>query len=89
MNTKEMLLDAIHKANENVPQNVLTTGRLIEHLLEFKMNIPVKVMSGAEELTIGFVGESPNDEDAWSGVMNMPQNANWYEIQVASNYEIN
>ena len=83
MNIKEELIKHIEESNKDIPENVLTTGRLILSLLDFKTNIPVKIMTGSEELRICYIGCSPYDESAWAGNnIELPNNASMYEIQV-------
>ena len=82
MNIKEELIKYIDESNKDIPENVLTTGRLILSLLDFKTTTPVKIMTGSEELRVCYIGVSPIDENAWAGDMEMPNNASMYEIQV-------
>ena len=82
MNIKEELIKYIEESNKDIPENVLTAGRLILSLLDFKTNTHVKIMSGNEELRVCYIGVSPVDENAWAGDMEMPNQANIYEIQV-------
>ena len=82
MTIKEELIKHIEESNKNIPENVLTTGRLILSLLDFKTNVPVKIMTGNEELNIRYIGVSPVDESAWAGFMELPNKASVYEIQV-------
>ena len=83
MNIKEELIKYLEESNKDIPENVLTTGRLILSLLDFKTTTPVKIMSGSEELRVCYIGVSPMDENAWAGNnMEMPNRASIYEIQV-------
>lgn len=82
MSIKEELIKYPEESNKDVPEYVLTTGRLIMSLLNFKTTTPVKIMSGSEELRVCYVGVSPIDENAWAGDIEMPNRANMYEIQV-------
>lgn len=82
MYIKEVLAKHIEESNKDIPENVLTTGRLILSLLDFKTTTPVKIMSGSEELRVCYIGVSPVDENAWSGNIEMPNQASMYEIQV-------
>lgn len=82
MTIKEELIKYLEESNKDIPENVLTTGRLIMSLLDFKTTTPVKIMSGSEELRICYVGVSPVDENAWAGDIEMPNRASVYEIQV-------
>ena len=79
-----IFIEALREANKDVPENELTTGRLIEHLLQFRPNIPVKVIQANTELQIGFIGEDPNDTDAWDEgyEYTRPDKANVYVICV-------
>lgn len=82
MNIKEELIKYLEESNKDIPANVLTTGRLILSLLDFKTTTPVKIMTGSEELQICYIGCSPYD-DAWAGNnIELPNNASMYEIQV-------
>ena len=82
MNIIENLIKHIEESNKDIPEDVLTTGRLILSLLDFKTNVPVKIMSGSEELKVCYAGVSPIDENAWAGDIEMPNQASIYEIQV-------
>ena len=82
MNIKEELIKYLEESNKDIPENVLTTGRLIMSLLDFRTTTPVKIMTGSEELRICYAGVSPVDENAWEGNMEMPNRASMYEIQV-------
>lgn len=82
MSIKEELIKYLEKSNKDIPENVLTTGRLIISLLDFKTTTPVKIMSGSEELRVCYAGVSPIDENAWAGDIEMPNRASMYEIQV-------
>ena len=82
MSIKKELIKHIEESNKDIPENILTTGRLIISLLDFKTNTPVKVMTGSEELRICYTGVSPVDENAWSGNIEIPNRASIYEIQV-------
>ena len=82
MSIKEELIKYIEESNKDIPENVLTTGRLILSLLDFKTTTPVKIMTGSEELGIRYIGVSPVDESAWAGFMELPNRASVYEIQV-------
>lgn len=82
MSIKEELIKYLEESNKDIPENVLTTGRLIMSLLDFKTTTPVKIMTGSEELRICYAGVSPIDENAWVGDIEMPNRASMYEIQV-------
>ena len=82
MNIKEELIKHIEESNKDISENVLTTGRLILSLLDFKTNVPIKIMSGSEELRVCYIGVSPIDENAWAGDIEMPNQASMYEIQI-------
>ena len=82
MNIKEELIKYLEESNKDVPEYVLTTGRLIISLLDFKTTTPVKIMTGSEELRVCYTGVSPVDENAWTGNIEMPNQASIYEIQV-------
>ena len=82
MSIKEELIKYLEESNKDIPENVLTTGRLIMSLLDFKTTTPVKIMTGSEELRVCYIGVSPIDENAWAGDMEMPNRASMYEIQV-------
>ena len=78
----QLFIKHIEESNKDIPKNVLTTGRLILSLLDFKTNTPVKIMSGSEELRVCYIGVSPVDENAWVGDVEIPNQASIYEIQV-------
>ena len=82
--TKNIFIEALREANKDIPEEVLTTGRLIEHLLQFRPNIPVKVVQANQELQIGFIGEDPHDTEAWddSFEYSIPAKANVYMVCV-------
>ena len=82
MSIKEELIKYLEESNKDIPENVLTTGKLIMSLLDFKTTTPVKIMTGSEELKVCYIGVSPIDENAWAGDMEMPNRASMYEIQV-------
>ena len=82
MSIKEELIKYLEESNKDIPENVLTTGRLIISLLNFKTNIPVKIMTGSEELRVCYIGCSPIDENVWAGDIEIPNRASIYEIQV-------
>lgn len=82
MSIKEELIKYLEESNKDIPENVLTTGRLIISLLDFKTTTPIKIMTGSEELRICYAGVSPIDENAWAGDIEMPNRASMYEIQV-------
>ncbi len=82
MSIKEELIKYLEESNKDIPENVLTTGRLIMSLLDFKTTTPVKIMTGSEELRVCYIGVSPIDENAWAGDIEMPNRASMYEIQV-------
>jgi len=82
MNIKEELIKYIEESNKDAPEYVLTTGRLIISLLDFKTTAPVKIMRGSKELKVCYTGVSPVDENAWVGNIEMPNRASIYEIQV-------
>lgn len=81
-NTKEQIIKALKEANKDIPENVLTTGRLMIHLMEFRPDIPIKIIQNNNELTIGFIGTDPNDTEAWYDDIEIPRKANWYTICV-------
>lgn len=80
--------DLIEQLDKNIPEDVLTVGRLIAHLMKYNPSIPVKVMDGNKQLAIRCIGASPVDNDAWDGEYEMPADANWYEIQVLNEEEL-
>ena len=82
MSIKEELIKYLEESNKDIPENVLTTGRLIMSLLDFKTTTPIKIMTGSEELKVCYIGVSPIDENAWAGDMEIPNRASMYEIQV-------
>lgn len=82
MSIKEELIKYLEESNKDIPGNVLTTGRLIMSLLDFKTTTPVKIMTGSEELKVCYIGVSPIDGNAWAGDIEMPNRASMYEIQV-------
>lgn len=82
MSIKEELIKYLEESNKDIPENVLTAGRLIMSLLDFRTTTPVKIMTGSEELRICYAGVSPVDENAWEGDIEMPNRASMYEIQV-------
>lgn len=82
MNIKEEFIKYLEESNKNIPNNELTTGRLIMSLLDFKTTTPVKIMMGNEELRVCYIGCSPYDDSAWANNIELPNNANMFEIQV-------
>lgn len=80
--------DLIEQLDKNIPEDVLTVGRFIAHLMKYNPSIPIKVMGGNKQLPILFIGSSPLDNSAWDGEYEMPADANWYEINVLNEEEL-
>ena len=83
MNIKEEFIKYLEESNKDIPKNELTTGKLIMSLLDFRTNVPVKIMMGDDELQVDYIGCSPYDDSAWAdNNMELPNNASMFEIQV-------
>ena len=66
-----------------VDESILTVGRLIKSLLNYRVNIPIKLInctSQSNEMQIISLGASYDDEAAWAGEIELPKNANVFEI---------
>lgn len=66
-----------------VPSNVLTVGRLVKNLLNFRPNIPVVITNGNDTVhkyKVLYIGASPNDDVAWAGEVELPRAASKFEI---------